>query len=601
MNANHGAIRPPMGTPARTRLGGTPPAGVIGVDLHRVDCLGDALYNAVVPHQSRIALIEADRRRESGRWTFRQLADTAARVQAAMHADGVGAGDRIAILASNQSRWLISATAAFWAGGVLVPIDYKLDATGQADLLAHATPRLLITEWSAWRTLQHAPALPSDLRVWVLDAPEDADVGGAARWQDRVDNAPAQPPERVPRERSDIACIVYSSGTGGEVKGCMLTHGNYLAQAESLASLFPMDEGDAYFSVLPTNHAIDFMCGFLLPLFFGATVVHQRTLRPELLGWTMKRYGITHMALVPAILKRLQRRLEDRLGALVGWRRTALDALVRANEVATLKRPNARVSRTLLRPIVEEFGGKLRLIFAGGAFVDPECASFFYRHGLPVVIGYGLTEAGTVLTVNDLQPFRSDTVGKPVPGVTLEIREPDSEGVGDIWVTGPTVMAGYFENPALSRETIVDGWLRTGDRGRLDASGHLKLLGRTRNMIVTPGGKNVYPEDIESAFDGLVGAEAYCVCASGFVWTGLALGSEALFLVLEPEAGADRAAMIADAAARNRRLPEYKRLAGYLVVDAPLPTTASMKIKRRALAEAIAETRTPQAITPWPS
>lgn len=601
MNANARPTPSPATSSTRPRVGGTAPTGVIGVDLHRVACLGDALYNAIVPHQSRVALIEADRRRESGRWTYRELADTAVRIQSAMQEDGVQAGDRVAIVASNQGRWLLSATAAFWAGAVLVPIDYKLDAAGQAGLLAHATPRLLVTEWATWRTLQHEAALPADMHVWVLDAPPASSLGAAVDWEARVDAAPLGSPARVPRDRDDIACIVYSSGTGGEVKGCMLTHGNYLAQAESLASLFPMHEGDAYFSVLPTNHAIDFMCGYLLPLFFGATVVHQRTLRPELLGWTMKRYGITHMALVPAILKRLQRRLEDRLAELTGWRRAALDALVRAHEVATLKRPNAQVSRTLLRPILDEFGGKLRLIFAGGAFVDPACASFFYRHGLPVVIGYGLTEAGTVLTVNDLKPFRSDTVGKPIPGTTVEIREPDADGVGDIWVCGPTVMAGYYDNPELSAETIVEGWLRTGDRGRFDASGHLKLLGRDRNMIVTEGGKNVYPEDIESAFDGLLGAERFCVCASGFVWRQHALGNEQLFLVIEPESGADRDALLADAAARNRRLPEYKRLAGYLLWDEPLPTTASMKIKRRALAEAIADAHPPSAVLPWPA
>ena len=139
-----------------------------------------------------------------------------------------------------------------------------------------------------------------------------------------------------------------------------------------------------------------------------------------------------------------------------------------------------------------------------------------------------------MLTVNDLKPFRADTVGKPLPGVELRLLNPDSDGIGEVAAHSKTVMSHYLDDPELSAETIVDGWLLTGDLGRFDDSGHLQLFGRKKNMIVTEGGKNIYPEDIENAFDGLAVKE-YCVFAANYVWKAKGLGNEMLVLVLRLE------------------------------------------------------------------
>jgi long-chain acyl-CoA synthetase len=204
-----------------------------------------------------------------------------------------------------------------------------------------------------------------------------------------------------------------------------------------------------------------------------------------------------------------------------------------------------------------------------------------------VANGYGLTEAVTVLTVNDFKPFRADTVGKPLPGVELRILNPDSEGVGEVAANSKTVMSHYLDDPELTAETIVDGWLLTGDLGRFDDHGHLQLMGRKKNMIVTEGGKNIYPEDVENAFDGL-GVKEYSVYAANFIWPAKKLGREMLVLVLRMEQNQEwNDALRQDMDARNRRLPDYKRIGGYVVWDRDFPRTASMKIKRTALAEEI--------------
>lgn len=548
------------------------------LSLGRTSCLGEAFDDAINAYKSDTALIEAERHRENGRWTFAELGEQARGFGGVLAQRGVEPQSRVAILMQNQARWLISAVGAFWRGAVVVPLDYKLSAAEQLGLLDCCQPRVLVTEYPLWRALleQAGPERFERMTVVVSGAPPDVELGPALPWS--CDGPQA---DRCDRARDDIACIVYSSGTGGTPRGCQLTHENYLVQAELLARLFPPETGDRYFSVLPTNHAIDFMCGFVLPLLCGTAVVHQRALRPQYLTWTMKRYGITQMALVPSILETLERRLRERIDGLDGWQRIAVDALSGLNALATQRRPRHGLSQRLLRPIHRELGGRLRLVFCGGAFVDRDVAERLYRLGLPVVIGYGLTEACTVATVNDLRPFRADSVGRALDGIEVEVRDADEQGVGEVWLRGPTVMAGYLDEPELTAQTLVDGWLRTGDVGSLDASYHLKLVGRRKNMVVTSGGKNVYPEDVEALVGAIDGCSEQCVFAADYVWPAGAQRTEQLVIVLCTDGEAD----IEQLRARNRALPPLKRLGGYVLWQQPFPRTASQKVKRQALAE----------------
>lgn len=567
------------------------------LDLSRLSCLGEALRDAVMTYKSNVALLEADRHRESARYDYRALAIEAERVATLLQEAGVSPGDRCAILMSNQSKWVVSGLAALWTGAVLVPLDYKLSAAEQLALLAHARPKAVITEYPVLRDLLAEGGLEGcdAIRlVLVSEAPAAAELPGAERFE-----RPASGAFRfVPRAREDLAGIVYSSGTGGTPKGCMLTHDNYLEQAQVLARMFPMQEDDRYFSILPTNHAIDFMCGMVIPFLFGAAVVHQRTLRAEFLAPTMKRYAVTQTALVPRVLRAMRERIETQLQELPDWQRRAIDALAEVNELATMRTPNARLSRALLKPIHDRFGGRLRLIVAGGAFVEPELAQFFYRLGFPVAIGYGLTEACTVLTVNDLKPFRASTVGRPVAGVQLELRDVGADGVGEVYARGRTIMRGYLDAPELTREALIGGWLRTGDLGTLDAAGHLRLVGRAKNMIVTEGGKNVYPEDVEAAFER-IDCEELCVFAASYVWpehAPRALARNALVAVVRPRSGQPAGALAGQIAAANLKLAEYKRVGSYLVWEAEFPRTASMKLKREDLARQVRQAAAPGAL-----
>jgi long-chain acyl-CoA synthetase len=552
------------------------------LDLRQYTCLGAALRDALDRFAGEICLIEADRDREKTRLGYSDFKEIALPLARALEDADYDPGDRAAIIMTNQSKWLISAYAIFFCGGVLVPLDYKLTAIEHLQLLAHSKAKVLIVEYHLWRAIMHSPEFHNikTTMVLVTEAPLGADLAGAFRWEDFKRKGA---PDFVMRKKDDVACIIYSSGTGGRPKGCVLTHENYLEQCLQLTSWYPFWPGVRYLSILPTNHAIDFMVGFVGPFVCGACVIHLRTLRPEFVRDAFVRYRITYVTLVPMILKNLERGMRAKFDELPSWKRALLDSMIALNKLLTLRRPHVKLSRMLLPGVHRAFGGELLALITGGAFIEPSTMQFFYDLGIPVVNGYGLTEVFP-LTLNDLKPFRADTVGKPMPGVELRILNPDPDGIGEVAAQSNAMMSHYLDDPELTLETIVDGWLLTGDLGRFDGTGHLQLFGRKKNMIVTDGGKNIYPEDIETIFDGLAVKE-YCIFAANYIWPQKELGREMLVMVLRLEQNQKwDSKLLEDLGTRNRRLPDFKRVGGYLIWDADFPRTASMKIKRQDVA-----------------
>jgi long-chain acyl-CoA synthetase len=586
-------------------------------DLSPYSCLGEALKASLEKYAPLTALIEADRDRENCQITYSEFKQAALPLARTLQDLGFQPGNRAAIIMSNQSKWLISAYAVFYGGGILVPVDYKLTAREHLPILSHAEVDVLIIEYPMWRALTQTPgfeehlnpasSLPSQQSpstsnqekpcpagppggmlapiVVVTEAPKNINLAPARRWEECT--APEEP-QFIPRQRNDIACIVYSSGTGGNPKGCLLTHHVYLEQCQSLMTWYPFWPGVRYLSILPTNHAIDFMVGFIGPFVCGATVVHLRSLRPEYLKAAFPKYRITYVSLVPMVLKALENGLRTKLSELPKPKQQLVRILMTLNRWMTRRKPNPALSRKIFPQIHEAFGNELLTIITGGAFAEPSTLQFFYDLGIPVANGYGLTEAGTAITVNDLKPFRADTVGKPLPGFEVKLINCDPERIGEICVKSSTLMQGYLKDPELTAETFLNDWLRTGDLGRFDSAGHLHLFGRVKNMIVTEGGKNIYPEDIESVFDGLPVKE-YCIFAANYIWKQRSLQGEKLVIVLHPEQGQEiPESILEEVRIRNRRLADFKRVNDYVVWEEDFPRTASLKIKRGILAEQLA-------------
>jgi long-chain acyl-CoA synthetase len=348
------------------------------LNLQRFSCLQEALRYFVTEHANQTALIEVDRDREKERFLYSEI-NRQSEIFAETLRNRVNKVNlRVGIIMSNQSKWIISAIGLFYTGGILVPLDYKLDPKDQLKLIRHSEINALVTEFHFWKRMKtvNSENILDQVHVFLTETPSKENLEGKTYRWDAAD-VPQQPFSITPKSISDVACIVYSSGTGGTPKGCMLTHNNYLTQAQSLSELYPIDKNDTYFSFIPTNHAIDFMCGFLLPLFFGSKIVHQRTLRPEFFASTIQTYKISHMALVPLLLKNLEEKIRTKFSELSPFKKLITKILIGINAFVTKSRPCYGFSRTLLHPIHKIFGGHLRLIFAGGAFVENSTAQFF--------------------------------------------------------------------------------------------------------------------------------------------------------------------------------------------------------------------------------
>jgi long-chain acyl-CoA synthetase len=560
------------------------------LDLRQYDCLGAALHDALDRWAQHVCLIEADRDREKARLTYAQFKKAALPLAAALQSRKFAAGDRAAIVMTNQSKWLISAYAITFAGGVLVPLDYKLTAAEHLALLEHSKATVLVVEFPMFRAILQTDSAAAQRigTVLVTEAPPNAELGGALRWEAFQTSAKNEA-VFVPRKRTDVASIVYSSGTGGRPKGCVATHEAYLEQCQAIGSVIVFEPGVRYLSILPTNHVVDFMMGFMLPFITGATVVHLRTLRPEYIRDAFTRYKISYMMVVPLVLKNLQKGLQEKFAALPRGKRAALNAMIALNRTLSGGKPRPWLARRLLGQVHAGFGGEFRAFGVGSAFIEPATLKFFFDLGIPVANSYGLTEAGTAVTVNDPRAPRADTVGKPLPGAELRIANPAADGIGEVAVRSKTMMSHYLDDPALTADAIVDGWLMTGDLGRLDATGHLQLFGRKKNMIVTAEGKNVYPEDIENAFDALPVKE-FCVFAANYVWPRRSMLGEQLIILLRPEPGNSvDDALRSQINACNQKLLNFKRVSGYVVWDRDFPRTASTKVKRAELAQQLSK------------
>ncbi|MEZ4321482.1 MAG: AMP-binding protein [Myxococcota bacterium] len=526
--------------------------------------LGQLLVDSLLAFRGETAVVEVRRRTITQEVGYDGLLDRCAAL-ASVLSERIEPGDRVVILAENQVAWLVAGVATWWVGGVLVPIDARLEPGEQAALVAHAKPALAIGDAALLDSLPHVPC-----PALAIDGPGWPEPDAAAF------------PSVAPCDPESRATLVYTSGTGGTPRACVLSHRAYLAQWRALVQVAPIAPGDRWFSFLPTNHAIDFMCGFIGPLCTGATIVHQRVLRPENLLWTLRNLDITHLAVVPALLEAFRKGVETAIDARPPWQQTAHGLLVELG--SRFQSPD--VKRHLLPHVRTSLGPRLRRMYCGGAAARPDTLRFFHELGVPVAVGYGLTEACTVISLQDAASPRTDTVGRVLPGLELRIADRDADGVGEVEVRGDTLMSGYLDDPAATAAAFTaDGFLRTGDLGRLDPTGELCLVGRVRDIIVTSAGKNVYPEDVERGL-GVLPCDDLAVFSATFLWPERGVGGHAEDLIAVCHGGepSDVARALVEA---QRARPARTRVRGVVAFPEPFPRTSSRKLQRGVLAEKV--------------
>ncbi len=388
--------------------------------------------------------------------------------------------------------------------------------------------------------------------------------------------------------------MIYTSGTTGTPKGVPLTHGNILAELDGIDDVLKFTDNERILSLLPLFHAYLQIVNLWVATTVGCEVGYLKTLTPAELGEAMKEFKPTILTTVPRLWYLFHKKIFDaveekpRAVRFLFRRMLALNGTMRDTFGINL-------GHRLFAPVHDSFGGSLRIAISAGSRFDESVAVDFHRLGFTIIQGYGLTETSGAATATFETDNRVGSVGKPMRGTEIKIDEPDSEGVGEVLIRGGVVFNGYYRNDAATAEAFTtDGWFRSGDLGKLDKDGHLYIVGRAKDVIVLPSGKNVHPEDLEVHYLKSPMVEELAIV--GLKDDGQQrAGAERLAAVVVPDFEYLKLSNIANSkeAVRyslddlGRELPEYQRVRDYIIRAEPLPRTATRKIKRFELKKAI--------------
>lgn len=532
------------------------------------------LMASVALHPERPALW----RFVDARWeavTYGALAAAAAHIARRLAEHGIGPEQRIAIAITDRSSWGVTYLGVIFSGATAVPIEPLLkppeigailhDADvaliihdGRIDLGKHAGAHQIVTLNSIWPDIA---AGEGESEITLPSVTADA-----------------------------LATIIFTSGTTGRTKGVMLSHGNLVGDILGVDAMGLLSGSDILLSVLPIHHAFEFTAGFLYPLAIGAQVAYARSLKSRDIIADLGANRATVILAVPLLFENIVNSIRAKVQASgVAKRRTFNMLLALSRKARGMGWRGA--GRFFFKSMRRKAGlDTLRILVSGGAALPPFVAEYCDTIGLPLVQGYGLTETSPVATVNRPTAYRYDTVGPPVPTAEVQIIDPRPDGIGEIAIRGPMVMKGYWRQPEETAKVMRDGWLLTGDLGMIDPDGHLRICGRSKNLIVTGAGKNVYPEEVEAvlcARPEIAEAVVYGQARPGKI-------GETVAAVVVPDADwfennhpvvwdddqALQAALTETVKTACESLASFKRVADVKVQREPFEKTSTRKIKR---------------------
>jgi long-chain acyl-CoA synthetase len=535
--AESAELEPPLARAAAPSVGGT---------------LVELLREAAARYAQRPALLIKPGFR-TRIWTYRDLADLAPRVARVLVEQGLEQGDRVLIWGVNRPEWSLGFFGALFAGLVLVPLDVRSQPEFVARVAQRTRAKLVL---ASTQTAPLAEGLNLPL-VLIESIP------------DRARDATPLPTPEV--RASDLAEVVFTSGTTGEPKGAMLTHGNLVANATALKDVFPFKPDERLLSILPLSHMFEQTCGLIAPFLVGASIVYPVSRQPAVLIRTFREFRVTMLLIVPAGLKLLDSAIQRKVDA--SGRHETFERLHRL-----ARRLPRFVKRLLFRPVIGQFGGRFRTLAIGAAALEEDLGQRWTDMGFDVLQGYGATELSPAVAFTRPSRNRSGTVGEAVPGVEIRLAED-----GEIHVRGPNVFAGYWEDPDATKAVLDgEGFYHTGDIGSLDGEGFLTLRGRKKDMLAMPDGTKVYPEDIEA----VLSRDPRLRDATVVGWQPPRgeLRVQAVLLLDDP-AMAD--AVVRDA---NAQLGAHQQIRGVTIwPDEDLPRTHTLKVKKRIVLDRLAE------------
>jgi len=519
-------------------------------------------------------------RRASGFFeiTYRELDMKTEVLASELHELGCRPSDRIAVIGENRPEWAIAYLAIHKGAFVAVPLDPALKEAEIKHILNDAEVKTVIAAGSFADMLSEIKRDLPHLKFIISMENLDAVLKTKKPVAKHLAANPAL---------DDLAVLIYTSGTTGSSKGVMLSHRNIISNVDSVYRFIDFDHRDNFLSILPLHHTFETTCGFLLPLYNNATITYSPSLKSKDIIATMRETGVTALLGVPLLFEKFHEGVRRNVKNSPVFKKVFFNIFYR---ISSAFRP---ASGPLFRSVREQLGmGKMRYVISGGAALPLRVSSFFETLGVPILQGYGLTESAPVLTVNPPERFRNQSVGKPVPDVKIAINEPDEQGIGEIIASGPNIMLGYYRNELATNAVLRDGWLFTGDLGWIDKEGYLHIAGRKKSVIVTAGGKNVYPEEVETV-----------LLASPFIKETVVLPrvdpetkKEEVYAIVHPDYE-----KIDELARQERRvfeepdveklvreeihkqcdgIAEYKRVKSFRIREEEFPKTTTKKIKR---------------------
>lgn len=511
-------------------------------------------------------------------YSYSKIRDDVLRLASGLWDLGVRRGDRIAIAAENSPEWIVCFLGILQIGAIAVPIDPKMTPREMDNLFAGSEPTLLFTSRATRpRVEEAAPGLHFGNRIFDLDPDSTPEKSWTSLWK-TPDTAPV-----VTIRPDEPAVIIYTSGTTGNPKGVVITHENLATSAQATIAEVPLLETDRCLFVLPMFH-IYCLSTMMSVIAAGCTLALQTQLKgPEILA-ALKTNRSTVLPVVPRLLELLQKGLLDKINNESPWTRRLFTFSFGISQ--NLSRIfGTRPGKILFSKIQEAFGGSLRTIISGGGRLAPETFHFFETLGFTIQEGYGLSETTGCISINRLDSRKPESVGKALSINHIKINSPGPDGIGEILVQGPTVFKGYYKNPQLNAECFTGEWFHTGDLGYLDSQDRLMITGRKKDIIVLSSGKNVYPDEIESAF-----ALSPLVKQVSIIGLDRGHGEEVVAVVVpelsrfKDEDRTDRSRVIAvlkeDLAKISATMSSHKRPTRMEIFFEDLPTTLIGKIKR---------------------
>ena len=441
--------------------------------------------------------------------SWSRAASEVERLARGLRALGIEAGDRVVLVSENRPEWVIADLAIMTAGAITVPAYTTNTTDDHLYILEHSGAKLAIvsTERLASHLLPAARSAEDCIAVVSIDPPAEATQVGVdvVSWAetcvkgDGVDEDPRAWAAAIPR--TETACFIYTSGTGGRPKGVMLTHGSILANCDGahdlLVELGLSDE--VFLSLLPLSHSYEHTAGLMFPISIGAQIYYAEG--PDKIAANLTEARPTIMTAVPRLYEvlhdRIRRGVDQQGGLKAKLFHTAIDlGTKRYQDPASLSMvervQNVVLDKLVRKKVAGRFGGRLKTFVSGGAALNPEIGTFFLSLGVSILQGYGQTEASPVISCNRKDRIRIETVGPPLKGVTVKIAED-----GEILASGELLMKGYWRDPETTAETIKDGWLHTGDIGVIEDDGLLRITDRKKDIIVNSGGDNIAPARVE--------------------------------------------------------------------------------------------------------